>query len=279
MRVLELPDALRRYDVEPVLVAGWETRGNEYPTRPAGALEHWTAGSLRIGIPSLRTLTLGRSDLPGPLCAVGQERAPDDRDDRAYVIASGKANHAGEGEWNGIRGNYRLLGLEIEWAPQLGELVLPPRRRDVADRIMAALIDCTTGDHADIAQHREYARPPGRKVDTNLDGAAVRERVRILRSTPAPTPTPPAGEEEDDQMNDPIEIVKGSTSAAWFATDGITKQWVNGREHAAILCLNRGAKAEVKPASMAAAELAKMQPFVWPQAAVDSIRLVGKAPS
>lgn len=84
--------------------------------------------------------------------------------------------------------------------------------------------------------------------------------------------------EEEDIMNEPFEIVKGSAKSPWFATDGITKQWVQNREHAAILCLNRGAKAHVKPTSMAAEELSKMAPNVWPQSAVDSIRLVGQTP-
>lgn len=197
MRVLELPDALRRYEVEPVLVAGWETRGNEYPTRPLGALRHWTAGALRVGIPSLQILTFGRSDLPGPLCAVGQERAPADRDDRAYVVASGKANHAGAGLLNGIVGNYRLLGLEIEWAPQLGE-GFSARRRDVSERIMAALADCCADpEWGDVGEHREYALPAGRKIDTNLDGDALRDRVQALLH---PAPPVPAPTEEDEAM-------------------------------------------------------------------------------
>lgn len=85
-------------------------------------------------------------------------------------------------------------------------------------------------------------------------------------------------EEEDESMNEPIEIVKGHLKAAWYATDGVTKQWVKNREHAAILCLNRGARIDVKPASMSASELDKMQPYVWPQDAVDSLRLVGEQP-
>jgi hypothetical protein len=126
-----------------------------------------------------------------------------------------------------------------------------------------------------VCNHREYAKPAGRKIDTNLDG--VRLRYDVDRELFLPAPQPAA--QEDDDMNDPIEIVRGDKSGPWWATDGVTRQWINGREHAGILCLNRGAKAQVEPASMAAAELAKMEPFIWPQAAVDSIRLVGVKPS
>lgn len=214
MRVLELPDMLRKYNVEPVLVAGWQTRGHEFPTRPDGALRHWTAGSTRLGIPSLNILTHGRSDLPGPLCAVGQERAPSDRDDRAYVVASGKANHAGDGLWNGIRGNYKLLGLEIEWAGPTE--TFSSRRRDVSERIMAALLDCCAGtSSADAAEHREYALPPGRKIDTNLSGHDLRRRLAILR-TPAPPPTEPELIDEEA----PVFLAKKTGTAEVFLFEG-----------------------------------------------------------
>lgn len=217
LRVLELPDTLRKYGVEPVLVAGWAARGNEFPTRPDGALRHWTVGSLREGIPSLGILTNGRSDLPGPLCQVGQERAEASKFDRAYVIASGKANHAGDGVLNGITGNYKLLGLEIEWTGP--NEAFSGRRKDVSERIMRALLDCCTGTNDnDVGEHREYARPAGRKVDTNLSGDELRRRMTELRTQS------PGGflmALTDAEQKDLLEKVR-------FLADGAPAYGVNG---------------------------------------------------
>jgi hypothetical protein len=279
VRILELPDMLRKYDVEPVLAAGWETRGIEFPSRPDGALRHWTYGGLALGWPSMNTLIYGRGKpgdsnyLPGPLCQVSQERGPSTRDDRCLVIASGKANHAGEGEWNGISGNYRLLGNEIEW--RYDSEPFPARRVDVSERIMAALLDCCLGtDNNDVAEHREYA--PTRKIDTNLSGDDLRRRVAELRSGlgPAPSPTTPSIDEEDDIMNFPAEIVEGdATVGTWYVTDRVTKQHIKNRYHAAIL-VQGGHKAE-NPGTAGDLTGAQIKPFRWPQKALDSIRTVG----
>lgn len=98
-----------------------------------------------------------------------------------------------------------------------------------------------------------------------------------VKSEPSPEPFIPKEEKEDDHMNEPLEIVKG-TGSSWFVTDGITKQWIRNRSHAAILCINRDASAETKPKNMSKDELAKMAPFIWPQEAIDSIRTVGPTP-
>lgn len=182
MRVLELPDMLRKYKVEPVIVDGFATRGNEFPSRPDGALRHWTVGGMSA-TSSLRVVTYGRGQpnpLAGPLCAILQSRESSSRDDKAYCVASGKANHAGDGLWNGIRGNYKLLGLEIEW--QGPNESFSGRRKDVSERIMRALLDCCVGESTDdVAEHREYALPRGRKQDTNLSGDELRRRMREIR--------------------------------------------------------------------------------------------------
>lgn len=200
MRTLDLPDALRAYGVEPVLVAGWETRGNDYPARPRGGLRHWTAGSPAGRTPSLGIVTSGRSDLPGPLCAVLQSREAPGTRDKAYVVSSGKANHAGAGDWRGLNSNYHLMGLEIEWAGPTESF--PLARVDVSERIMAAFLDvCHSDDNSLVAEHHEYALPAGRKIDTNLSGDTLRQHVAILRShLPTPTPLP----KDDDDM---IQIV------------------------------------------------------------------------
>lgn len=196
MRLLDLPDALRDFGVEPVLVAGWATRGLPFEVDPVITLRHWTAGALTGKSPSLRIVTEGRSDLPGPLCQILQERTGGPGLDRALVVASGRANHAGVGAWQGIlSGNRQGTGNEIEWAGP--HEAFPSRRKETSERIAAALLSLSrTQDGKYACEHREYALPPGRKVDTNLSGAEFRLRVQQLLVKPEPKPEPP--KEEND---------------------------------------------------------------------------------
>jgi hypothetical protein len=188
-RATDLPDALRDQGVEPVLVAGYLTRGVPFAEVPRISLEHWTAGPATGRAPSLQTVTNGRSDLPGPLCAVLQERTGGPGLDRAYVVATGVANHAGEGVWAGITsGNRRGLGNEVEWSGP-GE-DFPGNRYETSVRILAAFQSLhPTPAGLWVCNHREYALPRGRKIDTNLDGPSLRADVQSLL-------------DGDDDMND-----------------------------------------------------------------------------
>jgi hypothetical protein len=193
MRVHELPSRLRARGVTIREVGGWEGRGYEFPQRPDGALRHWDAIASKLPTAGLSVITNGRPDLKGPLAQVYKSRYTDGNGlDVAYVVASGKANHAGAGIWNGISGNYNLLGLEIAWSGP-GE-AFPAKRKLTSELIMRALLDCCAGTNTnDAAEHREYATPPGRKIDTNLDGNELRRRMRELGnpgSAPAPAPAP-----------------------------------------------------------------------------------------
>lgn len=182
MRLLDLPDALRDQGVEPVVLDGFQSRGLEFDGKPTITLRHWTAGPSTGKAPSLRTVVEGRSDLPGPLCQVLQERTGGPRLDRAFCVASGRANHAGVGEWAGITsGNRHGTGLEIEWSGP--SEAFPANRNETADRIIAALQSLSARPSgANCCDHREYALPAGRKQDTNLDSTSMRTRVdRLLR--------------------------------------------------------------------------------------------------
>ena len=175
MRVLELADTLRARGLAVVEVAGWQTRGREFPSRPDICIRHWTAGPAHGQTPSLQVVTHGRSDLRGPLCQIYQSREADGND-RIFVIASGVANHAGEGRWAGVSGNSKSMGLEIEWSgPQEA---FSPARKAISEQAMAALMQCALGKNRDDAcEHREYTT---RKIDTNLDGNELRRRMREL---------------------------------------------------------------------------------------------------
>ena len=73
---------------------GWRSRGRADMPRPLGVMCHHTANPHSGNMPTLNMLINGRSDLPGPLCQLGLGR-----DGTFYVVAAGRANHAGLGRW------------------------------------------------------------------------------------------------------------------------------------------------------------------------------------
>jgi len=173
-------------------VSGWQSRGSSSFT-PRGSVNHHTAGSASGSAPSLNTCIYGRPDLAGPLCNVMQSREPDGND-IAYVIAAGRANHAGEGGWRGMSGNSTVYGLEIE---HTGTSTLSEGRQRIAARIHAAMYQ--GADVGMVCQHYEWAS--GRKIDaaTNVNGNTFRQYVADARAGRGPTPAPePPDDEEDD---------------------------------------------------------------------------------
>lgn len=224
MRVSNLVGVMRGYGLKVVEVAGCYGRGNDFPTQPDGALRHWTAGGAG-GKPSLGVVTNGRSDLPGPLAQTLQSREVDPATglDVVYFVADGKANHAGTGLWNGISGNYKLLGNEIEWSGPSESF--GPKRILTSELIARAMLDvCSGTNDDDVAEHREYATPAGRKIDTNLDGNVLRRRMRELRTQPTPTPG-------DESM--PNLVIRGDATTEWWFTDGMTKRYARTSEEVA----------------------------------------------
>lgn len=160
-RDLTLADRLRKDGLNVREVSGWKTRG-QATLNPRGALTHHTAGAPRsAGVaPSLGIIINGRSDLPGPLANVYI-----DYDGVVYVVASGKANHAGIID-NGVvswapdgSGNSMVWGLEVEHP---GTFPLPADIADVAARVQAAVVRGTVGADR-VIYHKEWA--PSRKID------------------------------------------------------------------------------------------------------------------
>ncbi|MBA2282275.1 MAG: hypothetical protein H0W25_13755 [Acidimicrobiia bacterium] len=181
-----MPDALRAEGLEPVLVAGWERRGYEFPATPLGSLDHHTAGPRFGYMPSLGVLTNGRPDLPGPLAQVGSPRS-EPGDWRVYVIASGKANHGGAGYWAGADSNYEMCGLERELVGDGSDLT--KHRNDVAIRVHTAFARLCGFPATSVARHAEYALPKGRKPDTaGITGSWLRGAVaaRLAGANPQP---------------------------------------------------------------------------------------------
>ncbi|WP_043345528.1 peptidoglycan recognition protein family protein [Belnapia moabensis] len=160
-----LPEVLLAADLKVAEHPGWASRGRGEFGRPEGVMWHHTATTRLGNMPSLHTLVEGRSDLPGPLCHLGLAR-----DGTYYVIAAGRANHAGGGDWKTIRdGNGRFIGIEAEHSGRAGD-PWPDVQIDAYIRGTAALLK-HIGRGADrCCGHGEYALPFGRKNDPRLDG-------------------------------------------------------------------------------------------------------------
>lgn len=192
-----IADRLRKAGLKVVEVNGWQTRGSDTFT-PRGSVDHHTAGSPHGNAPSLDICINGRPGLAGPLCNVLIGR-----DNTCYVIAAGRANHAGLGGWGGLRGNSSVFGIERE---NVGTGAEPwtLEQYDVASRAHAALISGTKDRRWDlVCEHKEWA--PNRKIDAyGVDGVVMRDLVRKHLEAPAPSkpnpskPVPPKPSKPSD---------------------------------------------------------------------------------
>lgn len=204
-RETRIADRLRLYGLDVVEVDEWKIRGST-TFAPRGVVLHHTAGASTGDIPSLDVLVRGRADLPGPLCHIGLARSG-----RCYVIAAGRANHAGTGGWRGLTGNTSVFGIEAE---NNGSQPWPARQLEVFPIAAAALLSLTPArDPELVCAHREWA--PSRKPDPHgIDMGGFRRRVAQLVQLPYP-PTPPQG-------GSVLEYVRrtGSRTGAVYAVVG-----------------------------------------------------------
>lgn len=171
MRLLWLAEDCRRAGLKVVEVPGWETRGAEFPIIPNTVLAHHTATSAKApgDLPSKQLLIDGRPDLTGPLCQVALGR-----NGTVYIVASGKAQHAGKGAWRGETSSSRTIGVEAEH-DGLGPW---PRVQYDAYVLLAATLLRGLGQGAErVCGHREWALPHGRKVDPKFDMDLFRREV------------------------------------------------------------------------------------------------------
>jgi hypothetical protein len=182
--LLWIRQALLDAQVKVATVDGWDTRGNGDMGPVRGVICHHTAGSRQGNMPSLRTLIDGRPDLKGPLSQLGLGR-----DGTFYVIAAGRANHAGAGSWLGItNGNDHFIGIEAENTGLDNDQPWPEVQIDAYCRGVAALLKHQGLSEDACAGHKEYALPHGRKIDPTFDMKVFRARVSTLVSGQAPAP-------------------------------------------------------------------------------------------
>lgn len=185
-----LPDVLKNAGLKVSPVPDWENRGRGDVSTIKGVICHHTVGGPTGNMPSLNTLVNGRggsNPLPGPLSQLGLGR-----DGTFYIIAAGRANHAGVGEWKGItKGNSSFIGIEGENTGKMDDFPWPEVQMDAYQRGVAAILK-HIGQGADMCcGHKEYA--PGRKPDPLFDMNVFRLEVNaIMQGTAPPTRIIPA---------------------------------------------------------------------------------------
>jgi hypothetical protein len=191
--LLWLPAVLKNAGLKVAVVPGWEDRGTRDMGDVVGVICHHTAGPRQGNMPSMRILLEGRSNLEGPLCQLGLGR-----DGTYYVIAAGRANHAGKGIWQGfVNGNANFIGIEAENTGRGDDFPWPNIQMEAYQHGVAAILK-HIGRGADFcAGHKEYALPKGRKPDCSFDMVTFRAVVdsilkgqaAAIRPIPAAEPT------------------------------------------------------------------------------------------
>lgn len=175
-----LADVLRSAGLSVLEHPGWKSRGRD-GMRPRVVIAHHTAThwSTSDGVVT-SLLVRGRTDLPGPLCHLGLNRQG-----QFIVIAAGKANHAGAGQWMDADESIEAIGIE---GYNYGNSVPFPTREpwpkvqiDAYERGVAALLSHLGRDYRHLCAHREWATPAGRKPDpSGIDMNEMRFRVAQL---------------------------------------------------------------------------------------------------
>jgi hypothetical protein len=164
---------LRLRGCNVVELAGWRTRGRPGAFGPVkGVLCHHTAGPMAGNAPSLQTVLEGRPDLPGPLAQLFLAR-----DGTFTTVAAGRANHAGAGQWQGVSsGNTSFIGIEAENAGVSAD-PWPDVQMEAYARGCAAILKHIGAPAIMCVGHKEYALPPGRKIDPSFNMVAFRQKV------------------------------------------------------------------------------------------------------
>lgn len=186
MRALWLADVIRDGGMQVVEVAGWQTRGSDNWGPVKALMAHHTAtpASRPGDYPSLAIVRDGRlppdpSPVPGPLSQLGLGRSG-----TVYVIASGKANHAGVGRTPpGVvtfAGSTESLGCEAEHPG--GNAPWTPRQYDAYVQLFSIVADHLNLKTSQVVGHKEWATPPGRKPDPTFPMGSFRADIDRVRS-------------------------------------------------------------------------------------------------
>lgn len=172
---------------------GADARGREDGITNPGIVWHHTVTGTNWTTASVNNLLAykGNATTPPPLCNIGVER-----DGTHYIVATGVANHAGAGSWNGMTGNRSMIGFELYNVGTAAE-PWPLAQLDAVRRATAAILFHVNRSPAYVCGHKEWA--PARKSDPHSLNMAW-ERTYLASILPGggpivvpPTPTvPPA---------------------------------------------------------------------------------------
>lgn len=178
-----LPEVLEDAGLKVAEQPGWRNRGRSGMGTVRGVICHHTAGPANGNMPSLGIVTDGRDDLAGPLAQLCLGR-----DGTFFVVAAGRANHAGPGAWHDIEtGNSSFIGIEAENTGRATD-PWPEVQMDAYRRGVAAILKKIGADAEMVCGHKEYALPPGRKPDPTFDMDAFRAGVAAILGGSAPAP-------------------------------------------------------------------------------------------
>ena len=167
---------------------GWQNCGRGNVGTIKGVICHHTAGPKTGNMPSLGIVTNGRSDLPGPLSQLCLGR-----DGTFFIVAAGRCNHAGAGNWQGFTsGNTNFIGIEAENTGHVSGPKADPWpaiQLDAYRRGVAAILKKIGANAIMCCGHKEYALPQGRKPDPNFDMNDFRLQVSAIMAGTAPHPS------------------------------------------------------------------------------------------
>lgn len=180
-RITWLAKVLRDAGLKVAEEDGWKTRGRASFGPVKGIIAHHTAGSRNRNMPSLRIVRDGRAGLRGPLSQLCLGR-----DGTFFVVAAGKANHAGRGSWQGIsNGNTSFIGIEAENTGVANDLPWPEVQMDAYRRGVAAILTHIKARPIMVCGHKEFA--PRRKIDPTFNMGTFRMQVEeIMNGTARP---------------------------------------------------------------------------------------------
>ena len=172
-----LPEVLENAGLKVAEQPGWRTRGHGEMGTVRGVICHHTAGPKNGNMPSLGIVTNGRPGLAGPLAQLGLGR-----DGTYFVIAAGRASHAGVGTWQGITsGNSSFIGIEAENTGVDNDHPWPDVQMDAYARGVAAILKRIGAQPIMAAGHLEYAtNPVGRKVDPSFSIGKRQQRIQAM---------------------------------------------------------------------------------------------------
>jgi N-acetylmuramoyl-L-alanine amidase-like protein/putative peptidoglycan binding protein len=179
-----LPQVLLDAGLKVAEQPGWRTRGRGDVGPTKGVICHHTAGAKTGNMPSLGVVTNGRPDLPGPLAQLCLGR-----DGTYFVVAAGRCNHAGRGNWQGFTaGNTNFIGIEAEHTGKKTD-PWPDVQMDAYRRGVAAILKKIRANAIMCCGHKEYALPLGRKDDPTFDMNDFRLQVSMIMAGIAPAPS------------------------------------------------------------------------------------------